>query len=316
MIARIEKLMKHEVAGSPMGGLRWTSKSTEKIARELRKLGIAVCANTVGKLLKKMKFSLRVNRKWLESATTLSPEDRDGQFVYISERREAFAAAGDPVVSVDTKKKELVGNFKNSGKCWEKESVKVNDHDFRSQAEGRAVPYGVYDVRANAGWVEVGASHDTPGFAVDAIEAWWLGEGRKRYPDAKNLLILADCGGSNGYRLRAWKWQLHQQLCNRLGLSVTVCHYPPGTSKYNPIEHRLFSEISKNWAGKPLTSFERIVKFIRATGTATGLKVKASLNAKHYAKGQSISDTQIDELNLTRHETFPQWNYSLAPDTM
>lgn len=308
--------MKHEVAGSPMGGLRWTSKSTEKIACELRKIGIEICANTVGKLLKQMKFSLRVNRKWLESATTLSPEDRDRQFVYISERREEFAAAGDPVISVDTKKKELVGNFKNNGKCWEKEAVKVNDHDFRSQAEGRAVPYGIYDVRANAGWVEVGASHDTPGFAVDAIEGWWLGEDRKRYPDAGNLLILADCGGSNGYRLRAWKWQLQQQLCNRLGLSVTVSHYPAGTSKYNPIEHRLFSEISKNWAGKPLTSFERIVKFIRATGTSTGLKVKASLNANHYAKGQSITDAQIDELNLTRHETFPQWNYSLAPDIM
>jgi|SRR5690606_26741838 len=308
--------MKHEVAGSPMGGLRWTSKSTEKIACELREIGIDVCANTVAKLLKTMNFSLRVNRKWLESPTKLTPKDRDEQFVYIGGRRDEFAAAGDPIISVDGKKKELVGNFKNNGKSWETCPVKVNDHDFRSQADGLAVPYGIYDIHANIGWVNVGSSHDTPGFAVDAIESWWLDDGTKRYPEARKLLILADCGGSNGYRLRAWKWQLQQQLCNRLGLSVTVSHYPPGTSKYNPIEHRLFSEISKNWAGKPLTSFERIVKFIQATKTVTGLKVKARLNQKHYAKGQSITDAQIDELNLTRHETFPQWNYTIHPHKM
>ncbi len=305
--------MKHEVAGSPMGGLRWTRKSVGKIARELRNHRICVSANTVAKLLKQMEFSLKVNRKWLESATKVTPEQRDGQFQYIGTVREEFAAEGNPAISVDAKKKELVGNFKNNGRCWERAPRKVNDHDFRSQADGRAVPYGVYDVRANTGYVSIGTSHDTAAFSVDAIESWWLREGKKRYPDARKLLILADCGGSNGPRLRAWKWRLQRQLCNRMGLLVTVCHYPPGTSKYNPIEHRLFSEISKNWAAQPLTSFERVAKFIRTTRTATGLKVRAYLNGKHYPTGEAISDAQMANLELTKHENYPQWNYTLEP---
>lgn len=299
-----------------MGGLRWTSKSTEKIARELGKHRINICANTVSKLLRKMNFSLRVNRKWLESATKISREERNAQFLYIGTLREKFAAEGEPAISVDTKKKELVGNFKNNGRSRGKVAIKVNDHDFRSQADGLAVPYGIYDVRANIGWINVGVSHDTAGFSVEAIVTWWLSDGKKRYPHAQKLLILADCGGSNGARLRAWKWNIQQELCNRLGLFVTVSHYPPGTSKYNPIEHRLFSEISKNWAGQPLTSFEKILKFIRATRTATGLRVKACLNRKHYEKGQSISDAQMKELKLTKHENLPNWNYTLEPAKM
>ena len=208
--------MKHQIADSPMGGLCWTSKSIRKIANELARQGIRISANCVAKLLKDMDFSLRMNRKWIESATKITAEDRDGQFQYISNQREEFADKGDPTISVDTKKKELIGNFKNNGRSWERTEVRVNDHDFRSQADGLAVPYGVYDVRANTGCVTVGTSRDTAALAVDAIETWWLREGKKHYSGARKLLILADCGGSNGPRLRAWKWRLQQQLCNRL----------------------------------------------------------------------------------------------------
>lgn len=251
MIARIQELIAHETAGDPMTGLKWTRRTTARIAEQLQALGIRVCDRTVARLLKQMNYSLRVNHKKL---SRVSPEDRDAQFACIAELRERCAAERLPLISVDTKKKELVGQFKNAGTAWERQPVLVNDHDFRSQADGIAIPYGIYDLQANQGTVFVGTSYDTPEFAVDSIEKWWRYEGQRRYGQSGQIAILADCGGSNGPSCRAWKYGLHRKLCERHGLDVTVAHYPSGASKWNPIEHRLFSEISNNWAGRPLDS--------------------------------------------------------------
>lgn len=302
--------MRHETAGDPMTGLLWTRKTTEKVAEELGSLGIGVSPSTVARLLKQMGFSLRVNHK---KRAARSGPDRDQQFVYIAELREKFASAGHPIVSVDTKKKEMVGNFKNPGTTWEQKPVVVNDHDFPSDADGAAIPYGVYDVRANQGTVFVGTSYDTPGFAVDSIERWWRYDGKHRYPNADHLLILADGGGSNGTRNRAWKVNLQEKICDRHRLSVTVSHYPTGASKWNPVEHRLFSEISKHWAGRPLDSYETILKYIRSTRTKTGLRVKAHLVRKTYEKGVKISHGQMDDLSLRTHGIQPHRNYTLEP---
>ena len=307
---RIRALMVHETAGDPISGLKWTHKTTERIAAELRSLGIAVSARTVAKLLKKMGFSLRVNHKKRSNG---SPAQRDAQFAYISELRERFADETNPVISVDTKKKELVGQFKNSGTAWHSEPVLVNDHDFRSDALGIAIPYGIYDLRANRGTVFVGTSHDTPEFAVDAVERWWREEGRQRYPKTVHLGILADGGGSNGARCRLWKHALQRKLCDRHGLDVTVAHYPPGASKWNPIEHRLFSEVSKNWAGRPLDSYETILNYLRTTTTATGLRVRAHLVRRTYRKGKKVSNAQMKKLPIKKHDVHPQWNYTLSP---
>lgn len=302
--------MKHETAGDPMSGMKWTHRTTEKIAAQLRSLKIDVSPRTVAKLLIEMGFSLRVNHKKLSNG---SPEQRDEQFTKIAELRERFAAAGSPVISVDTKKKEMVGNFKNPGVAWCREPIAVKDHDFRSEAEGMAIPYGVYDVHANRGTLFVGMSYDTPQFAVESIERWWRSEGKNRYPDSPKLAILADGGGSNGARCRAWKVGLQRELCDRHQLTVTVAHYPPGTSKWNPIEHRLFSEISKNWAGQPLESYETVLNFIRTTETRTGLIVKGTLLDGDYPTGIKISDAQMAGVNLRQHRVLPTWNYTLVP---
>lgn len=239
---------------------------------------------------------------------------RDEQFRYIGKLGQSFSAAGNPVVSVDTKKKELVGRFKNQGRSWSKTPVKVADHDFRSQAEGIAAPYGIYDVGANRGSVYVGISSDTPEFATDCICRWYEEEGRYRYPYQDEILILADSGGSNGYRCRAWKQGLQIKLANCYGLKVTVCHYPPGCSKWNPIDHRLFSEISKNWQGRPLDSYQTILNYISTTTTATGLKVRACLNASHYTKGKRITDGEMAALSLKPHDIQPERNYTIIPN--
>jgi hypothetical protein len=302
--------MKYETAGDPMGGLKWTRKTTRKIARELCSLGIRISANTVRRVLKKMGYSLRVNRKEIASANSA---ERNDQFLYMNGIRERFAQEGKPEISVDAKKKELVGNFKNAGALWSRGSIRVNDHDFRSMADGVAVPYGIYERRANRGMVFVGTSHDTPAFAVESIGQWWTLEGMQRYPQADHLLILADGGGSNGARCRAWKEKIQSELCDRHGISVTVCHYPTGASKWNPIEHRLFSAISKNWAGHPLDSYETILNYISTTRTDTGLEVQAHLVAKEYCTGEKVSDERMGQLNLLRHDTLPNWNYTLAP---
>ena len=240
--------MDHETAGDPLGGLKWTRRTTANVPAELCKLGTGICARTVARLLKKMGFSLRVNHKKRAGA---SHPNRDDQFQHIAELRERCAGENTPVISVDTKKKELVGAFRNPGAKWDHSPELVNDHDFPSAAEGRAIPYGIYDPRANAGTVFVGQTADTPAFAVDCIEKWWRTEGHKHYPEAEALQILADGGGSNSCTARAWKFYLQHRLCNRPGLHVTVAHYPPATSKWNPIEHRLFCEVSKKWAGRP-----------------------------------------------------------------
>ena len=293
-----------------MSGLKWTRRTTAKIAVELGCVGIEISDRTVAKLLKNMHFSLRVNQKNLCAS---SPDERDSQFANIAQLRESFAAQGLPVISVDTKKRELVGRFKNAGVAWEREPVPVNDHDFRSDATGIAIPYGVYDVQANRGTVFVGTTYDTPYFAVDAVEKWWRTEGQRRYRDAGHLAILADGGGSNGATSRVWKYGLQTRVCNRYCLNVTVAHYPSGASKWNPIEHRLFSEISKNWAARPLDSYETILKYLRTTSTTTGLRVRAHLVRKVYKKGVKITRDQMDALALTNDETLPKWNYTLQP---
>lgn len=310
MITAIQQVMRYETAGDPMTGLKWTHRTTEKIAQELAMVGIQVSRNTVGRLLKTMGFSLRVNHKSLAS---VSCEDRDAQFAHIHRSREDFTQTREPIISVDTKKKELVGNFKNPGVAWRDEPIRVKDHDFRSEAEGLAVPYGIYDLQANRGYVCVGNSRDTPEFAVDAIETWWQHKGKSRYPHAQRLLILADSGGSNSARSRLWKARLQEQLADRHRLSVTVGHYPAGTSKWNPIEHRLFSAISKNWAGRPLDSFETIVNYIRTTTTTTGLRVEARRLHKSYEKGVKVSDKEMRALSITTDDTLPKGNYTITP---
>ena len=302
--------MRHDTAGDPVTGVKWSRRTTRKIAYELTALGISISKNTVGRLLKDMDYALRVNRKQIASST--SP-DRNQQFLYIGQQRENFARQGQPVISVDTKKKELIGAFKHSGAKWDREPVLVNDHDFRSDADDLAIPYGIYDTQANRGTVCVGTSHDTPAFAADSIARWWASDGRQRYSGAKELLILADGGGSNGPRCRAWKKALQDRLCNRFDLTVSVSHYPPGASKWNPIEHRLFSEISKNWAGEPLTSLEKMLNFIAATTTEAGLAVNSYLIRGRYDTGVKVSDRQMRQLSLLKHETLGLWNYTLHP---
>jgi hypothetical protein len=302
--------MRHDTAGDPMSGLKWTHRTTAKIAAELRSLGIEICDRTVARLLREMGYSLRVNHKKLARG---SPEERDAQFARIAELRESFLTEELPLISVDTKKKELVGCFKNNGRAWAREAVLVNDHDFRSDALGIAIPYGIYDLHANRGTVFVGTSHDTAEFSVVALEQWWRSEGRQRYPRAQQLGILADGGGSNAVTSRAWKHGLQHRLCNRHALTVTVAHYPAGASKWNPIEHRLFSEISKNWAGRPLDTYETIFNHIRTTTTTTGLRVRAHLVQQCFEKGREITNAQMRQLAIQHHETLPKWNYTLSP---
>lgn len=312
MIDRIAELMRGDTAGDPMTGLKWTQKTTEAVAAELQTMGIIVGARTVARLLKSLEYSLRVNHKKLARACKTAPKDRNAQFEHIARIREDYAAQGLPVISVDTKKKELVGNFKNAGAAWSQQPIKVKDHDFASEAVGKAVPYGVYDLQANRGTIFVGTSQDTAEFAVDCIESWWLTEGRNRYPEAKSLAVLADGGGGNGPTNRAWKHGLYEQLTVRHGVTVVVAHYPPGTSKWNPIEHRLFSEISKNWAGRPLDSYETILNCIRSTTTKTGLGVNAHLVDRQYETGVKITESQMSKLRISTHDSMPKWNYTLT----
>jgi hypothetical protein len=257
-----------------------------------------------------MGYSLRVNHKQIPSD---SSPDRNQQFLYISDLRQRFQRRGQPIVSIDTKKRELVGNFKNSGARWGFSPLLVNDHDFRSDAIGIAIPHGIYDVCANRGRVTVGVSHDTAAFAVQAIARWWHDEGAGRYRGCRQLLLLADTGGSNGYRHRAWKTELQSQIADSLGLTLTIAHYPTGASKWNPIEHRLFSEISKNWAGEPLDSYQKILRFLRSTRTHTGLSVSAYLDRRKYLTGLEPTPEQLANLRIKPAETLPKWNYTISP---
>ena len=303
--------MEHDTAGDPITGLKWTRKTPQKIAQLLEQVDIPVSANTVARLLHSMNYSLRANRKNLASGA--SPF-RDQQFQYISSLRHRFQRRGLPMISVDTKKRELVGNFNNAGVKWDRSPLLVNDHDFRSDSTGVAIPYGIYDLLANCGSVFLGVSHDTSAFAAHSIAGWWKREGSLRYRRARHLLILADTGGSNSCRRHAWKTELQAQLSNPFDLAVTVAHYPTGTSKWNPIEHRLFSEISKNWAAEPLSSYQKILNFLRTTTTKTGLAVSAYLDRAHYPTGLDADPALFRSLRLRPHKTLPAWNYTITPN--
>jgi len=310
LVTDLEQLLAPEIAGNPMSEEKWVRSSTRKLRDKLREQGHKVGHCTVHRLLKKLGFSLRANQK--RRGGSQCP-GRDEQFQYIASQKEVFRQAGLPVISVDTKKKELIGEFRNTGKAWCRVATEVNEHDFTSTAEYRAIPFGIYDVLRNEGYVTVGISNDTPEFAVAAIASWWEQEGRKHYPEKTELLILADCGGTNGPCCKAWRLNLQEKLCDRFGLTVTICHYPPGSSKWNPIEHRVFSQISINWAGKPLKSLNLLLGYIRGTATSTGLKVKAHLDENTYRKKPKIAREQMRGLDLKHHETCPEWNYTIHP---
>ncbi len=326
MIEKIEELMKDETAGDPISGLKWTRKTTQKIADELSVLDIKVSRITVGKILGQMNYSLKTNRKTISSGgkspTKEERKKRNDQFDYIRKMCEMFRRMNKPSISTDTKKKELIGNFKNPGTRYKRGADLTNDHDFLTYALGKAALYGIYDPARNEGFVSIGmflrdgsriTSGDTPEFAVESIERWWTVEGLRQYRKDE-LLILVDAGGSNGYRPHMWKVKLQELLCDKHGVKVTVCHYPPGASKWNPIEHRLFSEISKNWKGKPLRDYETVLKYTLTTKTNTGLGVNAVLVDKQYQKGLSASEEDMSKLNIERHEVNPLWNYTLYPN--
>jgi hypothetical protein len=306
----LKELVTPETAGDPMGQQQWCRSSLRYLSRQLTKDGHTVSPPTVGRLLRQLDYSLKVNVKQKEGP---AHPDRDQQFQQIEKQVASFREAGRPIISVDTKKKELIGDFKNAGQSWCQEPERVNVHDFPSDALGRAVPYGIYDLRHNRGSVYVGDSADTPQFAVTAIAQWWQDEGQALFPGQQDLLILADAGGSNSCRARDWKRQLQTQLCDRWGLTVTVCHYPTGCSKWNPIEHRLFNHISINWAGKPLRDWDVLLGCIKGTTTTTGLRVQAFRLAGEYPKGQRVSDDEMAQLNLERDSVCSNWNYTICP---
>lgn len=277
--------------------------------------GGSIPVSAIG-LLKADGYSLRKNRKSLESPSgkPSDPERRNRQFLYIKRQRSRCESAEIPVISIDTKNRELIGQFFQDGLAWGDESLDVFDHDFPSMAKGIGIPHGLYDTGRNEGFVSVGISKDTAQFAVDHLRAWWIDNGRLAYPSAEELLLLADCGGSNGYRTRLWKQQLQERFCNPFGVTVRVCHYPPGASKWNPIEHRLFGPISSNWSAQPLDSHQTMLNFIRGTSTKTGLRVHASLNRRKYQRGIQISKAQMQQIHLKTYTANPQWNYSIAPN--
>jgi len=293
-----------------MSEKKWVRTSLRHLSRALTQDSYQVGRMTVRRLLKKQGYSLKVNRK--EHSGSSHP-DRDRQFRYIGRVKKLFQAKGHPIISVDAKKKELIGDFKNAGQSWCQEAEEVNVHDFRQDAVGRAAPYGIYDIVHNEGYVYVGTSADTSEFAVDAICQWWEDKDRPPFPDESKLLIFSDAGGSDGYRYRLWKKLLQERLADRLGIEVMVCHYPTGCSKWNPIEHRLFSHISMNWAGKPLQTFETMLGYIRGTTTEAGLKVKASLVDKVYEKGIKVSTKEMKALRLQKRRVCPRWNYVIQP---
>ncbi len=307
----LEEILLETTAGDPMSTIRWTCKSVRKLSEQLNKLGHDVSYRTVNRLLKKMGYSLQSNRKSLSRENN---PDRDKQFRIINRKVKGFQKEGLPVISVDTKKKEIIGKFANKGRTWRKkgEPELVEDHDFSSRGKGKAIPYGTYDIGKNQGLVNVGISSDTAEFAVNSILKWWLDFGERNYTDADKILICADGGGSNGSNNRLWKFSL-QRFSDKTGLEIYVCHYPPGTSKWNKIEHRMFSYISSNWRGHPLESYEAIIELIGSTTTENGLKIKAKLDKRKYKRGKKISDEEFSKINLIKNRIFPKWNYSILP---
>ena len=311
LLSDLRRLVEPATRGDPEAALLWIRRSLRNLADALRVMGHRVSHYVVADLLRDLNYSLQANRKTREGTHNA---DRDAQFGYINTKVAEALAAGEPAISVDTKKKELVGDFKNAGRelrpKGQPEPVRV--HDFKIPDLGRASPYGVYDIVGNTGWVSVGIDHDTASFAVNAIRRWWQSMGKARYPTARSLLITADCGGSNGARVRLWKREL-QVLANELGLIITICHLPPGTSKWNKIEHTLFSFITQNWRGKPLVSYQTIVQLIAATTTRTGLNVKAEIDHASYPAGVKVTDAEMAAINLIPHDFHGEWNYSIAP---
>jgi transposase len=312
LLGDLERLVDSDSRGDPESPLRWTAKSVRRLADALRELGHKVSFRTVARLLRELGYSLQANAKTREGS---SHPDRDAQFAHINDTVKIALDAGQPVISVDTKKKELVGDFKNGGRELRPKGspVPVRVHDFKDPELGKAIPYGIYDLADDTGWVNVGIDHDTAQFAVASIQGWWEHLGRERYPDASTLTITADCGGSNGYRTRLWKTEL-QRLADDTGLEVRVCHFPPGTSKWNRIEHRLFSFITQNWRGKPLESLEVIVSLIAATSTRTGLAVYAQLDQRTYPKIK-VDDAQLAAVQIDGDPFHPEWNYTIKPRT-
>jgi transposase len=313
LLEDLERLLEADTRGDPESPLRWTAKSVRQLAAALRELGHRVHFASVAKLLRGLGYSLQSNRKAKEGACH---PDRDAQFEHINATATAAIDAGEPVISVDTKKKELLGDFKNGGREWRPkgEPELVRTHDFKDKELGKAIPYGVYDLANNEGWVSVGIDHDTAEFAVASIRSWWKHLGAERFPDATTLTITADCGGSNGNRTRLWKTEL-QRLADETGLAIRVCHFPPGTSKWNKIEHRLFSFISMNWRAKPLVSRQVVIDLIAATSTSTGLKVYARLDERTYPDKVKVSDAELAAVQIDRHPFHPEWNYTIKPRT-
>ncbi len=306
----IENILEENTAGDPMSKLKWTNKSTYSITNELKNKGQIVSEDTTGRVIKNLGYSLQANIKSKESG---SSEERDSQFRYINEQVKIFAMKNMPIISVDAKKKELVGDFKNNGRRWMKKGKAeiVNVYDFWFLAKGRAIPYGIYDINLNKGFVNVGIDHNTSEFAVESIRQWWNNIGKNNYPNTRELLICADGGGSNASRSRLWKFYL-QKFANKTGLKITVCHFPPGTSKWNKIEHKMFSFISMNWRGKPLINYEVIINLIKGTKTQKGLKIKAKIDKGVYELGQKILEKEFKEINLEEHEINSKWNYTLS----
>ena len=306
----IEKILEENTAGDPMNKLKWTNKSTYTITNELKNRGQNISEDTTGRIIKKLGYSLQANVKSKESG---SSEERDSQFKYINEQVKIFAGKNIPIISVDAKKKELVGDFKNSGRKWMKKGKAeiVNVYDFWFLAKGKAIPYGIYDVNMDKGFVNVGIDHNTSEFAVESINQWWDNIGKQNYQNAKELLIFADGGGSNASRSRLWKFYL-QKFANKTGLKITVCHFPPGTSKWNKIEHKMFSFISMNWRGKPLIDYGIIINLIEGTKTKKGLEIKAKIDKNIYELKKKVSDEDYEKISFVRHEINPQWNYTLS----
>lgn len=311
LLQALERLVEPVTRGDPMSPLRWTCKSAARLAEDLTRQGHAVSERTVNRLLHALGYSLQSNRKTLEGR---QHPDRDAQFQYLNRRVKAFQRQGQPVVSVDTKKKELVGQFRNGGREWQPmgHPERVQVHDFPDKALGKVLPYGVYALVANTGWVSVGVDHDTAEFAVETLRRWWHHMGHEAYPQATRLLITADGGGSNGSRCRLWKVEL-QKLADELGLQLSVCHFPPGTSKWNKIEHRMFCHITQNWRGRPLVSREVVVNLIGHTTTKTGLAIRSALDENHYPTGREVTDQQMEDLSITREKFHGEWNYTLKP---
>jgi transposase len=308
----LEALLSDEIAGDPMSDQKWFRNSVENLSQRLKERGIEVSGQTVYRLLKRMGYSMKYSKKRRDGSRH-NCLFREEQFAYIALKKGEFRDKRMPVISVDTKKTELIGLFRNKGRSWCKAPPEVNAYDYRSEAECRAVPLGIYDVGRNKGYVVVGVSNNTPEFTVNGIVRWWTHEGKKVYPTAREILILADGGGSNGCRSKGWKVQLQQKVCDELGLTVTVSHYPRGCSKWNPVERRLFSQISNNWAGRPLKTLSIMLGYIRGTTTTTGLTVTAHLDESTYAKGKKVSAHEVEHLALTSHTTCPKLNYTLKP---